>query len=756
MNYFISILLLLQLSVTLLPQKSFAQDEGVDSVLTVLNNAQHDTTRLHALNVLVETISEEAVWSKYNNRQLVISAHLLNDKNERIKFLGKKYYAAALNNVGFIYTGKGELLKAEEYYLKSLKVMAELNDKKGLAAATNNMGYIYKSQGNIPKALEYYHKSLKIYEECNELFGISNSFNNIAIILHKQGDLQKALEYNLKSLAISKKIHDKRASGITLNNIGLIFHKLNKFDSARKYLNSGLQMQLETNDKASIANTYLNFGVIDDSEQKYADAIANYLKGLKILIDIDDKQGQSNLYRNLGAVYLKIGDTNKALSNAEKSFTIAKQIGFLEELYDAAEVLSDVYRAQGDYKNSLHYFKYYINLRDSSINERVKKESLQKYYQYNYERKAASDSVRNQEEKKVKDAQISAQQSALKQEQTQRYALYGGLLIVLIFSAFIYNRFKITQKQKQIIEAQKKEVDIQRELADSRRIIAEEQKNIIEEKSKEIIDSITYAKRLQDATLPSLDFIKKHVADSFVMYKPKDIVAGDFYWFEVNEDYIYVAAADCTGHGVPGAMVSVVCINALYRAINEFSLSDTGLILDKVRDLVLETFVKSDTNVKDGMDISLLRLSRKKTGTNLEAQWSGANNPLWIVKRVNKLTVDSSSETQLSTVKPTTIELTEIKPDKQPIGKFEEAKPFAKHTFTVEKGTCFYLFTDGFADQFGGMLGKKFKYRPLKELLLQNQDKSLPQQFVVYTQVFESWKGHLEQVDDVCMIAIKV
>jgi len=259
----------------------------------------------------------------------------------------------------------------------------------------------------------------------------------------------------------------------------------------------------------------------------------------------------------------------------------------------------------------------------------------------------------------------------------------------------------------------------------------EEKSKIIENQNKDIIDSITYAKRLQEAILPPLEFVDKHLKESFIYYHPKDIVAGDFYWAEKVGDLFYIAAADSTGHGVPGAMVSVVCSSALKRTIKEFKLTETGKILDKTRELVLETFEKSTSEVKDGMDISLLCIDSK----NKNIFWSGANNPLWYIQDA---------------------ELKEIKADKQPIGKTDYPRPFTTHQIDYKENTTFYLFTDGLADQFGGPNGKKFKYKQFEELLVSINDKTMQEQADIISEKFESWKGVLEQVDDVCVVGIKI
>jgi transcriptional regulator with GAF, ATPase, and Fis domain/serine phosphatase RsbU (regulator of sigma subunit) len=253
----------------------------------------------------------------------------------------------------------------------------------------------------------------------------------------------------------------------------------------------------------------------------------------------------------------------------------------------------------------------------------------------------------------------------------------------------------------------------------------------IEQKNKDITDSINYAKKIQQAILPSYEQFNSLFPNSFILFKPKDIVAGDFYWMQEINNMVFIAAADCTGHGVPGAMVSVVCSNALNRAVKEFHLTDTGKILDKVTDLIIETFEKSAADVKDGMDISLLAINKDTE----QIQWSGAYNVLWYFQ--NK-------------------ELHEITADKQPIGKSDYRKAFTTHKIDYKPSTTFYLFTDGYADQFGGAKGKKFKYKQLEEKLIANCEKELEVQKESLNTAFENWKGDLEQVDDVTIIGIRI
>jgi serine phosphatase RsbU (regulator of sigma subunit) len=277
-----------------------------------------------------------------------------------------------------------------------------------------------------------------------------------------------------------------------------------------------------------------------------------------------------------------------------------------------------------------------------------------------------------------------------------------------------------------------------RKIRSANRVISS-QKTIVEEKNKEILDSINYAKRLQSAILVTPDELKTYFPESFLLYKPKDIVAGDFYFLEVikpagRNDIVFIAAADSTGHGVPGALVSVVCSNALTRCVKEFGLTDPGRILDKAKEIILDTFSKSDTEVKDGMDISLAVIETA-TGSKTTVKWSGANSPLWYVEN-NELKV--------------------VAPDKQPVGKSDNPRPFTTHTLELNKNACIYLFTDGYADQFGGIEGKKMKHQKFKEQILTMNPKHMSEQFSILDSYFDTWKGGLEQVDDVCVIGIKL
>jgi ligand-binding sensor domain-containing protein/serine phosphatase RsbU (regulator of sigma subunit) len=307
---------------------------------------------------------------------------------------------------------------------------------------------------------------------------------------------------------------------------------------------------------------------------------------------------------------------------------------------------------------------------------------------------------------------------------------YGLTGIALIFGLIRWRTNKLKQRQKEL-EA---EVEIATKEILEQKNEAEKQKEIVEEKNKEIMDSIQYAKRLQDAILPPKKQVKEYFKNSFILFRPKDVVSGDFYWMETRDDLIFFAAADCTGHGVPGAMVSVVCANALNKSVNELGKTNPADILNTTRSLVIETFSKSGNEVKDGMDISLCVFKRGSE----KLLWAGANNPLWIIRGTQN-------------------EVEVIKADKQPIGiYYGEEKPFTAHSITMNRGDFLYMFSDGFADQFGGERGKKMKSGKFKQLLLKHHEENMEQQRIALEKAFDNWKGDLSQIDDVCVIGVKI
>ncbi|MCB9335790.1 MAG: tetratricopeptide repeat protein [Flavobacteriales bacterium] len=737
------------------------KSQEVDELKEQLKNDLKDTTRLR---VLVE-ISNECEFDEiefYAQKALTLSDSILQSK----KYPANQIFshkATAINNLAFLYHAVSEYEKAKNEYDKSLKIFYQVKDTNGIIMAYNNIAMVLKDMGDIDltldyldkayllsdkiqsldllhmtftnysaiyirmglidKALTYAYKGLKIQEQIGGDYGKGYALNNIASLFYMQKDYEKAEVYYLKSLEVREKINDEIGVATVYNNLAKVYDVKGDNKKAEEYYFKCLDKRKEINTPEGVAQSYSNLGLFYFKMGQIDKTKSYYNKAIKIREEINEQEGLGNSYLNMSEFLISQGRYQEAEDYGIKAMKIAKQLGFTHDIESSANILSKIYEKKNNYRLAYDFYKLHIELRDSLFSEENQKSVLTKQINYEYEKKKLTDSLQFAKEQEVKDLAIAKQEAQLKQEKTQRIALYGGLLVIIIFAGFVYNRFRISQQQKKIIELQKVEV--------------EQQKEVVEEKNKEILDSIHYAKRIQAAILPPDKSVKELLPNSFILYKPKDIVAGDFYWLEKKNNQILFAAADCTGHGVPGAMVSVVCNNGLNRSVREHGLTNPGEILNKTREIVIAEFEKSEDEVKDGVDIAICNLE----GNIL--QYAGANNPLWIVRNG----MEEIDEIE---------EIEEIKADKQPIGKYAEPKPYTNHTIQVDKGDTIYIFSDGYVDQFGGEKGKKLKAANFKKLLLSIQNQPLNKQKEIINQTFEDWKGDLEQLDDVCIIGVRI
>ncbi len=628
-------------------------------------------------------------------------------KDSTFNYIVQQDYTQTINNMAVVYVNQGNTLKGTKFYEYAIIMRLKLGDLEGAALTYNNLGYVSSIQGDIKSALNYYFKSLKIREEIKDYEGLAQVYGNIAGLYGEQNEQEESVVYYKKALEICRKINSASGIAQVYNNLGTYYLKKPNLDSAQYYYEVALSIRDSLNYKEGVANSHYNIGHLFSKKQDYYAALTHFKKSLMLYEELSFKKNICKDLELIAEVYYKLHKIDSANIFSSKALIIAKELGYPDELAASYKMQYTINKLQGNFKDALDMFEQHIVMRDSIKNEQTQKETIKQQIQYDFEQQKT---INDKEHEK----QLAISVEAKKKQKIIIYSISLGLFFVLIFSFIISNRLKVTRKQKKIIETQKEEVEVQ--------------KHIVEEKNKEITDSIQYAKRIQSAILPPTKLVKEYLKDSFILYTPKDIVAGDFYWMEHKNGKILFAAADCTGHGVPGAMVSVVCNNGLNRSVREHGLTDPGEILNKTRTIVIDEFEKSEDEVKDGMDIALCSLE----GDTL--LYAGANNPLWIIRQG---------------------ELIETKANKQPIGKFDEPHPYTTHTFTLERGDSIYIFSDGYVDQFGGDNGKKFKSANFKKLLLSIQYESMENQRELIKNAFETWKGNLEQVDDVCVIGVR-
>jgi serine phosphatase RsbU (regulator of sigma subunit) len=704
---------------SLAPDKLDAGDRHkLDSLLKHYHASGEDSLRIKDLYKLTG-LSDNDAWVRYNKLLLAELRALLQKKKDPayVKFLNR-FYGSALYNMNYYFSITNQEDSSIHYLQLCIAPFTAANDQDGLADAYNAIGVYYTRIGKTEEGLKYFQKGLKIQESIGNKGGVARAHISMGLIYRDLSQFDKALEECNKALKIEEELKAIDSQSEIWNYLGMIYKWSGDTLQAEKAYEKSLEYGKLGNHQYNISTATLNLGIIYQDKGEYEKAIRNYEESLAGFKKIGSMNGVSYALNCLAITCNLLGQPQKALKYARESHELCLQMEYPESLINSSQVLYDTYRRLGKYKEAFEMQSYHFMMKDSVMNIETQKKILKSQLEFESKQKLL-------EVEKVQEQQNLKAAEEKKQQQIIIVSVCIGLVLVIVFAVFMYKRFKITKRQKILIEQKEKET--------------QQQKHLLEEKNKEITDSINYAKRLQEAILPSFMDVKQHLPESFIYYQPKDIVAGDFYWMEVvpavdGGETVLIAAADSTGHGVPGAMVSVVCSNALNRTVLEFGITEPGKILNKTREIVLETFAKSNMDVKDGMDISLVSIHRQaNAGTKIK--WAGANNPLWYISKGA---------------------LHEVKADKQPVGKTDEPKPFTTHELELAPGDAVYLFTDGFADQFGGPNGKKFKYKPFGELLLKLYAEEPLRQSADINTAFTDWKGNLEQVDDVCIIGIRL
>lgn len=582
------------------------------------------------------------------------------------------------------------------------KLLADKADKDKLyKVKTSALKYLVLKT-RYDEAIEVLQLVIPHFEKTNNYNELGYCYSLRSVIGTKINDVENAIKY--ANIAYNYYVKADNIDGQirVLTNLSHAYNSFNMFDSAYVTLNKlfGYETKMTNNSKYYL---YQNFGNYYSKNNENINAIINYQKALKLAEEENMTDSRATILMLIAEAYINLKEYTSAERFLNQSIALSKKHHLIFELNEAYDQLIIMYEQKGDYKNAFLTKK----INDEIKNEIFNLEKINKINEYE------SQIQLTEKEKLIakKDLSLKKEQLINVEAKSKITTLLFVIIICVLLVIFVFIIFFRVKKLNSEIKLQK---------------------TIVEEKNKEITSSITYAKRIQNAILPPESAFESYLPQSFIFYLPKDIVAGDFYWLEkTKSSTILIAAADCTGHGVPGAMVSVVCNNALNRAVREFNLTKPSAILDKVSLLVEETFEKSVNEVRDGMDITLCNLNPE----TLQLEYAGANNPLYLIRNS---------------------ELIEIKGDRQPIGKYFKKKPFTTHQLQLQKNDTIYLFTDGFADQFGGPKGKKFMYKPFKELLLNSSSLSIEKQKSIIEKTFFDWKVNLEQMDDICIIGIKV
>lgn len=643
--------------------------------------------------------------------EAINESRIIGDSVRIIK--GYNMLGTAQYNKGVLSDGIRTIEMAEKIIssgtIKNEKIKQDLT-----ADLLNTKGVLLKEKGEYQQALSAYLVALHIREAQADSVKIAVLLSNIGSLLSEQNKISESLKYQLAAKKISEKIGDKNSLLYSLNDIGVLYGQMNNMDSAEFYFRKALQISKEVNLKMEGA-LLSNIGNIYTVRKNYNAALSYFQQALKIGEEMKVPMMQIFPLLNISGSYIKLNQKELALSNALQALTIAEKLNSKQRIGQCYAIITEVYLAKGDYTNAFNYEHRSSLMKDTLFNEKNSKQITEMQTKYETEKKEQQISLLNKESE--------IQELSIKKQKTAIYSVVGGLFLVMLFAIFIFRSLSVTKKQKHIISLQKE--------------VVEQKNEELGAKNKQIADSIDYAQNIQQALLPSPEKIKDLLLNSFIFFQPRDVVSGDFYWLqqttnEKNEKLVLFAAIDCTGHGVPGAFVSLMAYNFLEKVVNEHAIYNPEEILKELNKEVIQVLRKDGqiTSTKYGMDMALVSWNKN---TN-KIIYAGARNPLYIISDCK---------------------LIQIEANRMSIGSTTDYS-FVQHEIELKKEDMLYLFTDGFADQKGGTDGKKFYYPPFRELLERVSSMPAFEQKLILEKTFNNWKSNHQQTDDVLVMGIKI
>ena len=579
---------------------------------------------------------------------------------------------------------------------KAIQLSEQANYPSGLATGLSNRGFALIQSSEYEEAVHSLQRALGIFTSLHHEEGIANACYNLGLIFIRFGDYSVALDYLNRSLEIRKKNNDKIGTANCYFQIGYIYQLFKDFDNALKFYEESQALHAECKNESGLAAQLMGKSFIYIERGDKEEAAKCLEDCLEIRKRFDDIKGMGSIFYAFMLFNMKFENYPLAVEYGKKAMEITLQTNDRMSKCRISEILGRAYFMQKMNEESIQVFNEAIIV----ATEAKLKSSLPELY------KGLSEVYRS---------------AGKFPEALDSYILYHEKKeeVMNADAAVKVKHLNIISK----IEAANQEAEIYRLKNVDLKIAYE----LVEEKQKEILDSIHYAKRIQGALLASENLLKKYIPEFFILFKPKDIVSGDFYWATEKQGRFYLAVCDSTGHGVPGAFMSLLNITYLNEAISEKGIANPNEAFNFVRKRLIDNV--SQEGGQDGMDGIVVCIQ------NDTLSYAASNNaPLLI--RDNKMI--------------------ELQVDKMPIGKSpKEQLSFSHHSIDIKKGDVIYLLTDGYADQFGGSKGKKFKHRQLEEVLLSIHSKPMQEQKITLSDILENWKGNLEQIDDICLIGIK-
>ncbi len=597
---------------------------------------------------------------------------------------------------------------AREDYLQVVKIAHDADLPKHEAAAYVNAGRMtFGYTRDLKEALSFYNKAIEIHKRTGNKEGEARAYANIATVLASQQRYNEAFDYYNKAL---ENLHDSEAVSAIYNNVAALYASQKKIDVAIEWMKKSIAIREALKDSSRIADGCGNLGTLYTELGDTANAFIYLMRAYNMNAALADEYSLAYNKLNLGQLFVRKKDFRKAETYLLEAQKVAEQKSSSSFLVAVYETLSELYEGKGDYAQALSYQKKAAKISAELLNADLSMQTGEMQARFDVQRR----------EKENSDLRAESERKTI-----FIWSLVGGALLLALLVFLMFNRYLVKKRSNVALE--------------NKNVLITQQKSEIEAKSKEITDSIAYARRLQEAVVSDEENLHAVFPESFVLFRPKDVVSGDFFWTAERQTSVgtlsFIAVADCTGHGVPGALLSMIGTNLLHQTIFEKNITDPGLILAELNTAIHRILhTRGDERDRDdGMDIGLCVIDRQ---TNI-LHFSGANRPLLLQTANN--------------------ELNEFTPDRTAIGgSTPVAFNYATKTQKLEKGDVLYLFTDGYADQFGGPEGKKLLTKNLRKLIVDHAAKPMREQREIYMKRFDEWRGNFEQVDDVLLAGWKV
>jgi serine phosphatase RsbU (regulator of sigma subunit) len=621
------------------------------------------------------------------------------------------------------------------FFEQALDIAEQLGSMSMQGNSRRYMGMVKESEGLYDEALEDYFKALAFFEEADLKHGVAITYNSIAILHYLQESYEQCMEYLTLSFEIKKELGDTEGMSNYYTNMASLKNALGQSEEALDFVELSLELYEELGDRIGIATAYGNLGTIHFDLKHYLLSLENHLKSVEMNEEINNMDGMVHSLSNVAGVYVTMADSldltesqrleylNQAVFYGLKCYELADELDAVYVQNYAANTLHGAYRALGKPWEALEYAQAFINTRDSLFNEEKARAIEEMDTKYQTEKK--------QQQIELQESQLEARDAKISRQKTLRNALIAGLLaFILIIAVVVYAYVQKRRDNEKIWDQNAQIREANEELTTLNEAISRQ--------NNEIMDSISYAQRIQSAMMPPEGYFNELLDEAFILYKPRDIVSGDFFWIKQVNQFIILAAADCTGHGVPGAFMSLLGISYLNEIVSRREITEASQVLNELRRQIKNSLRQhgQPDEAKDGIDMALCAIDQK----NRTMQYAGAFNPLYLIR-------EEKSDA----------ELIEFKADRMPLGYYHgKDRTFTHHDIKLEIGDTFYIFSDGFIDQKGGPDQKKFMSKKFKKLLLEIHDEPMFEQKNKLEQALVEWMGDQTQIDDILVVGVRV